>query len=812
MSRRLETLKEKYIADSSLTSLIEYLEECKKEKLWETIIETVENWNGSETPEIHFYNGIALLNLGKRAEGAELLKKVVQHNPNHFAARKEIENFGLNETDQISAREATDALKKILIIEPKVDNTEYSRNLKYKNLAFVFVIAGAVIFLANHFLREDKSDIYRQMLKDPLSSFTSISYGDYVTRVRELKITDIREDIGEPVKKCILWITALAVADFHLDTEKEDFSHFKMYSTLVSGKERELKEIVDYIETGAVAPGTELFHKFDAGYPDSKQQIERLDIEPPSAITRSNVRDAFYRSLMLFRKSEFEQAGALIDRILSAFPDYELAQKLKIMIKAKAAVAAEAPYENIEGDLAVLDKWKTLSQERYFFGEAKTLLGTAAKRDDIISDGFYSVCPGRYFCNDTVRYFMNKGATAEASRMALFMKEQKENKREAGDIKLVLETSYADGDYSNCYFAFRELAQFFKNDVDEKTLLKGGECSEKNGYFEEAVAVYEEINKKNPDIVITSKILRMKYRLTEEELYYTQLKDLANKNGENLSVLYSYLDILKKRGVIDETISVLEKLYDLESPENKFKMIEEYLRHGAVFQAVTNLEKMKEQKPAAKLLSEIYNRYMLFDKADAVLPSDETINPLWIFFKEQMALKNSGEYEIVSKELEKRMASLERCEPAFIYLKGETYRNLGDKQRTFSMIDALLECNPYYMPGLVLASEITYYQGDFTKAKEGINYLLENEKYLSPGRLYYHNYLVLLNAEIMVAEGREGRLIGYLKKELIRDIPFGSREVEKIEDISEKLKEQKQVELKNFLKKNFKFSTQLTEQ
>jgi hypothetical protein len=64
----------------------------------------------------------------------------------------------------------------------------------------------------------------------------------------------------------------------------------------------------------------------------------------------------------------------------------------------------------------------------------------------------------------------------------------------------------------------------------------------------------------------------------------------------------------------------------------------------------------------------------------------------------------------------------------------------------------------------------------------------------------------------MVAEGKESRLMGYLKKNLIRDIPFGSREVEKIEDISEKLKEQKQAELKNFLKKNFKFSTQLTEQ
>ena len=77
----------------------------------------------------------------------------------------------------------------------------------------------------------------------------------------------------------------------------------------------------------------------------------------------------------------------------------------------------------------------------------------------------------------------------------------------------------------------------------------------------------------------------MKYRLTQEELYYTQLKDIAGKNGDNLPVLYSYLDILKKRGVIDETIALLEKLYEVDSPENKFKLIEEYLKHGAVFQA-----------------------------------------------------------------------------------------------------------------------------------------------------------------------------------------------------------------------------------
>lgn len=75
MSRRLDTLKEQYISNPSLPSLIEYLEECKKEKLWETMIETVTGWNGSETPEIHFYKGVALLNTGKERKGQKSSEK-----------------------------------------------------------------------------------------------------------------------------------------------------------------------------------------------------------------------------------------------------------------------------------------------------------------------------------------------------------------------------------------------------------------------------------------------------------------------------------------------------------------------------------------------------------------------------------------------------------------------------------------------------------------------------------------------------------------------------------------------------------------
>ncbi|HSW59537.1 MAG TPA: hypothetical protein VLJ60_01995, partial [bacterium] len=285
MSRRLDTLKEQYILNPTLPSMIEYLEECKKEKLWETMVETVTGWNGSETPEIHFYKGIALLNTGKREEGAEELRKVIRHNPNHFAAKKEIENFGISDSqDAGSVQGSNDALKKILVIEPRLENSEHYRNLKYKNMFLLMLIASAALLFAYFMLRENRTDKYKKMLEDPEINFTSLTYSDYMNRIRDLKIIDIRENIGDPLKKSILWILSYAVLDFHIDSQ-EELSQFKMFSTLVSAKEKPLEMITNYIESGVVPQGTELFHKLDADYPGSANEIALLKIDDPGEIT-----------------------------------------------------------------------------------------------------------------------------------------------------------------------------------------------------------------------------------------------------------------------------------------------------------------------------------------------------------------------------------------------------------------------------------------------------------------------------------------------------------------------------------------------
>ena len=806
MSRKLQTLEDQYNSNPNLPNLIEYLEECKRESEWQTIIKVTEIRSGTETPEVHFYRGLALINLGKKKEGVKELRAVIAANPNHFAAKKELEKYAedndVKTADELQEKKVRD----IVIVKPTLETNEHYNRLKLRNF-FIVVAAVAIIIAVLYFaLKENPAKKYEEMLEDPLASFTSLSFADYSATVRELKLADIREGMGDNIKKSILWTYALGILDFHItsDFEDSDIPQFQIYSTLVSDKGKELAQLVDSIENRVPPVDTEYFHKLDFEYPATRQKIAVLELDIPEKIEKSNLRESFYTALMLFRQDKFQAAEELNNRILGSFPHYELSQKLTVMITSKAAMLAEKELENASRYIAILDNWKNLSQERYFFGEAKILLGEALKDEKIVADGFYSVCPGRTFCRDIARDFIKKNPN-EAYRMALYMKEKKDSARDGEDIKLVLEASLANSDYSNCYFAYHELQQFFPESVDSDIFAAGALCSEKNGYFEEAVAAYEQINEKEKNDNVTAKILSMKYRLTNEELYLNQLKGLVDKNPENLEMLYAFFDVLSHKNDIPEVIKLLERIYALETPENKMNVINEFLKFGAVYQAVKTLEKLGTKEARAKL-NEIYNRYMLFDKADSYLELGKNNDPLWIALREQIKMKDEGELEIVSKETDKLMGTLQHCEPALLYLKAEIYRSQGDKQRTFATIDAMLECNRFYLPALAFASEITYYQGDLTKAKNGLQYILENEKFLSPGELIMHNYLILLSAEIMVNEGQENKIIAYLQKNLDKKRPMGSREVEIITDITEKLKESKQKVLRQFLIKNYKFS------
>ena len=806
MSRKLQTLEDQYNSNPNLPNLIEYLEECKRESQWQTIIKVTDIRSGSETPEVHFYRGIALINLDKKKEGIKELRAVIAANPNHFAAKKELEKYADDDDVKTTDEAQGKKIRDIVIVKPALETNEHYNRLKLRNFFIALVVIAGIIAGLYFALKENPAKKYEDMLENPLASFTSLSFADYASSVREFKLADIREGMGDNIKKAILWTYALGILDFHItpDFEDSDIPQFRIYSTLVSDKGKELTQLVDSIENRVPPVDTEYFHKLDFEYPATKQKIAIIELDIPEKIKRANLRESFYTALMLFRQDKFQAAEELNNRILEAFPHYELSQKLKVMIASKTAISYGQEFENASHYLAILDNWKNLSQERYFFGEAKILLGEAIKNEKVVIDGFYSVCPGRNFCRDIARNFIKTNPN-EAYRMALFMKEKKDSARDGEDIKLVLEASLANNDYSNCYFAYHELQQFFPDSVNNDIFAAGAMCSEKNGYFEEAVAAYEEINEKEKNDDTTAKILSMKYRLTNEELYLNQLKGLVEKNPENLGMLYAFFDVLSHKNDIPEVIKLLEKIYILETPENKMSVINEFLKFGAVYQAVKTLEKLNTKEARAKL-NEIYNRYMLFDKADSYLELGKNNDPLWVALREQIKMKDAGELEIVSKETDKLMSSLHHCEPALLYLKAEIYRSQGDKQRTFATIDAMIECNRFYLPALAFASEITYYQGDLTKAKNGLNYILENEKFLSPGTLIMHNYLILLNAEIMVNEGQENKIIAYLQKNLDKKQPFGQREVEIITDITEKLKDAKQKALRKFLFKNYKFS------
>ena len=811
MSRKLQTLEDQYNSNPNLPNLIEYLEECKRESQWQTIIKVTDIRSGSETPEVHFYRGIALINLDKKKEGVKELRAVIAANPNHFAAKKELEKYADDDDVKTTDEAQGKKIRDIVIVKPALETNEHYNRLKLRNFFIALVVVAGIIAGLYFALKENPAKKYEDMLENPLANFTSLSFADYSATVRELKLADIREGMGDNIKKSILWTYALGILDFHItpDFEDSDIPQFRIYSTLVSDKGKELNQLVDSIENRVPPVDSEYFHKLDFEYPATKQKIAIIELDIPEKIERANLRESFYTALMLFRQDKFQAAEELNNRILEAFPHYELSQKLKVMIASKTAISSGQEFENASHYLAILDNWKNLSQERYFFGEAKILLGEAMKNEKVVIDGFYSVCPGRNFCRDIARNFIKTNPN-EAYRMALFMKEKKDSARDGEDIKLVLEASLANNDYSNCYFAYHELQQFFPDSVNNDIFAAGAMCSEKNGYFEEAVAAYEEINEKEKNDDTTAKILSMKYRLTNEELYLNQLKGLVEKNPENLGMLYAFFDVLSHKNDIPEVIKLLEKIYALEKDENKMNVINEFLKFGAVYQAVKTLEKLNTKEARAKL-NEIYNRYMLFDKADSYLELGKNNDPLWIALREQIKMKDAGELEIVSKETDKLMGTLQRCEPALLYLKAEIYRSQGDKQRTFATIDAMIECNRFYLPALAFASEITYYQGDLTKAKNGLNYILENEKFLSPGTLIMHNYLILLNAEIMVNEGQENKIIAYLQKNLDKKQPFGQREVEIITDITEKLKDAKQKALRKFLFKNYKFSVPFNE-
>lgn len=145
MSRKLQTLEEQYNSNPNLPNLIEYLEECKRESEWQTIIKVTEIRSGSETPEVHFYRGTALINLGKKKEGIKELKMVIAANPNHFAAKRELEKYADDEEAETSDTKANKTVRDIVIVKPALETNEHYNRLKLRNFAIAVVFIAGII-------------------------------------------------------------------------------------------------------------------------------------------------------------------------------------------------------------------------------------------------------------------------------------------------------------------------------------------------------------------------------------------------------------------------------------------------------------------------------------------------------------------------------------------------------------------------------------------------------------------------------------------------------------------------------------------
>ncbi len=150
---------------------------------------------------------------------------------------------------------------------------------------------------------------------------------------------------------------------------------------------------------------------------------------------------------------------------------------------------------------------------------------------------------------------------------------------------------------------------------------------------------------------------------------------------------------------------------------------------------------------------------------------------------------NADTAAAVAETLEKMDQGMEqKCFPPLLYLKAEAFRRAGNTQKTLSLRDGLLECDRTYFPGLLFAAEMAYYQGDISRAIISVTYLLDRETILWPGRPVYHNYLVLLLAEMSIVKGREKKALDLLTRSLDRTLPWGTREKEKLQDLYDKSK------------------------
>ena len=167
-------------------------------------------------------------------------------------------------------------------------------------------------------------------------------------------------------------------------------------------------------------------------------------------------------------------------------------------------------------------------------------------------------------------------------------------------------------------------------------------------------------------------------------------------------------------------------------------------------------------------------------------------------------LVNQEKYDEAVKRLITEQKRAKTCDPALFYLLAEAYREKGESQLTFAMIDSMLECNKNYLPGMVFTAGIAFYQGDLHAAEKGIEYILKNEDIFSVVPKLYHNELILIQADMLISRGKTTELLPFLRKNMIKGRQIRPPEQEKLDDLYDKLKPGEKARLMRFIKRSFK--------
>jgi len=808
MSIKLQTLK-KHLEDApSIPTLLDFLDQALKEKEFDEIIFTIEKWDGPKPIDLDFFLGVAYLEMGQQVEGATKLRSVIKVNPTHFKAKQKLEEFGFQVEEKEKTEEKLKVSRAVILEETIVKENSVPKFFQSKILLFAIAFVTIAIFAFIYFKDDGKNPEIAAALASPEEYLFPLNYAEYTKKVSDLLIIDNDKKQNKDMKKMLFYLYAFAIADYHLDKGNDILYQLRYYYDFVNKKEPEVHALYSFIQSGTHQAPIVNANRIESKFPKSLEEIKSLNIDKDIEVTRKNLRERYYSALLLYRIGDFRSSLEILENIRSKFKNFELGDKLYITVRSKAALkeVVELTREKAETFESDLKSWKNNSSERYMLGEAYIFLGRFLKKTKLEEQGFYFSCPGRYYCINHVKSFIRRRETEAAKNMAVFMKEQKGVKRDDKDIKLIMEASREDEDFGNCYFAFKELQRFFPDKTNIKAIKTGAYCQEKEEYYEEAIISYEKLKTTDKSPEIAAKIFELNFLLKQESYYLSKLKTLARKHNKNKDVLFSYLNVLKSKENISMSISVLDILFNLEKePEEKLDIINSYLKNGGIASAVSALRNNLELPGFRQKLFDVYIYYLLFDKAKELDPENKIEMTSDIYPLRNIVIKTEEDDE---KEVF-RLASilekdLETCIPPLLLIKSEFHRKNSDRLKTFSMLDAMLDCDKFYLPGMIYAVEMSYYQGDLISAENSLNYLLKNEKHLSPIKNIYHNHMILISAEIMIRKGKSKKIPIYLKKNMARDIPLGKKELEKLQDIYDKVPLKIQRKIKKFIKRYLK--------